>query len=169
MVLRRQACGLASAQLRPGQAPGVRDRLAVHRGEALAEHAERGVCLAGRCRGRGLATSVGGENDVIHAVASDCCASAACRAIAVQEVVNAAFFSATIRSNSLRSRGDSFGPASAMRVTRCATTCGTATASSAAFQANDGETRLRREGIVEVREWDAGEVPAVAVKAAGPG
>jgi len=50
-------------------------------------------------------------------------------------------------SNSLRSRAGSLGPDSAMRVTRCATTCGTAKASSGALTANERVPRFRREGM----------------------
>src|ERR1035438_3029 len=64
--------------------------------------------------------------------------------MAFHDSPKAAFFSATISSNSLRSRAESFGPASAMRVTRWATTCGTANASSAAWTASDWAARLRR-------------------------
>ena len=61
-----------------------------------------------------------------------------------QDSPKAVFFSATMRSNSLRSRGDGFGRERAMRVTRWATTCGTANASSAAWVASDWAARLRR-------------------------
>src|SRR4051812_41512098 len=64
--------------------------------------------------------------------------------MAFQDSAKAVFFSATMRLNSLRSRGASFGLESAMRVTRWATTCGTASASSAALMATEWDARRRR-------------------------
>src|SRR4051812_38266036 len=67
--------------------------------------------------------------------------------MAFHDSPKAMFFSATMRSNSLRSRGEGLALERAMRVTRWATTCGTARASSAAWVASERETRLRRVAI----------------------
>jgi hypothetical protein len=54
----------------------------------------------------------------------------------------------------LRSRPESLGPALAIRATRCATTCGTESASSIDFTANDLDFRVRRVAIVNIRGSD---------------
>src|SRR5580765_1621575 len=70
-------------------------------------------------------------------------------AIACQASLKAAFFSATMSSNSLRSRSERRGPASAMRVNRWAMTWGAARASSAAWTARaDVLARCRRVAMV---------------------
>jgi hypothetical protein len=75
---------------------------------------------------------------IANAIPQHACAKVAC-------------FSFTIRRNSLRSRSDMMGPERAARVARCATTCGTAIASSMYFRETDFDLRTRRARLLRDR------------------
>ena len=117
----------------------------MHRRKALAEHRQGPVELRGERLGGRAARDEGGFNAAIaNDAAKARCDCSACSAIAFQDSPKALFFSAIMRVNSLRSRADSCGPAWAIRSRRWATTCGTASASSAVLADSERDERGRR-------------------------
>ena len=90
----------------------------------------------------------GNQSDCMKESVNRWLARKASSAIAFQASLKAAIFSVPIRRSSLRSRAEGDAPAMAMRATRWAMTCGTATPSSIVCTASDFDLRGRRVAMV---------------------
>ncbi len=96
----------------------------------------------------------------IMLAAMACWANRVCMPMAAQDCTKAHCFSATMRPNSRRSRCEGLGPARAMRATRCATTGGTAMASSAPWRARERERRDEGPDMGHSSKWRPPTLPA---------